>query len=187
MSLRSVSLPKGAYDRIILPYLEHLTVCDTDLTNFTALHTWNAPRLHHIFLTRHVLLKDFKGIDPWLNKLESLSFTNIELHSFEGLSDKPLPHLLYLTFNCVFSDQALEALSTLDLSSVKKLKINISLHHPGKHTSRSNEYITLKNFLCFPPLNFPKGGGTPFSRNASPATQASCNSHYFARCSRQSS
>jgi hypothetical protein len=131
-------------------------VNSSGLKDLRGFQKWHAPRLKEISLSRHVELQSFKGIDPFLKTLSTLSFTNMEVHSFEGLINKAFPQLHKLAFNCVFSDRALKELQYLDLKNVKKLYLDISLYanatYPGK-TIRERK--RLKDLTFFPSLFLP--------------------------------
>jgi hypothetical protein len=156
LTFKAMSIPEIP-ERISFPYLEKVHVNSSDLKDFVAFEKWHAPRLKEISLSRHVELQRFKGIDPFLKTLSTLRFTNMEIHSFEGLINKALPQLHQLAFNCVFSDRALKELQYLDLKNVKQLYLHIFLDANATHQGPTiRERKPLKNLTCFPSLFLPK-------------------------------
>jgi hypothetical protein len=94
LGLRATSIPKTSEERIVLPHLNTLWISATSsLKDFVAFEKWHAPQLKKISLSRHIELQNFKGIDPFLKTLSTLSFSNMEIHSFKGLVNKALPQL----------------------------------------------------------------------------------------------
>lgn len=155
LGFRSASIPKTSHARIFFPYLETLRISDNRLNDFTAFQKWGAPKLKEISLSRHIELQSFKGIDPFLKTLSSLSFTNMEIYSFKGLMHKALPHLYDLDLNCRLSDQALKEIKHLDLKNLKKLGLDVVLDSKSKYgKSRAGVFAKMpKDLTCFGSLD----------------------------------
>lgn len=155
LGFRSARIPKTSHERIFFPYLETLRISDNRLNDFDAFKKWEMPRLKKISLSRHIELQSFKGIDPFLKTLSSLSFTNMEIYSFKGLMHKALPHLYDLDLNCRLSDQALKEIKHLDLKNLKKLGLDVVLDSKSKYgKSKAGVFAKMpKDLTCFGPLD----------------------------------
>jgi hypothetical protein len=135
LGFRAASIPKTSEERIVLPHLNTLWISATSsLEDFVAFEKWHAPQLKKISLSRHIELQNFKGIDPFLKTLSTLTFHNMQIHSFEGLTNKALPQLRDLDLSCIVSDKALKHIRHLDLKNVKKLNLNVGLYPKSKYT-----------------------------------------------------
>ena len=137
LTLKSFEPPKfsDSIPLILLPRLEQLSIVNVNIKNFTSFRAWKTPNLKEIFVSRHVELKNFEGISYLSPKLEKLTFRNMDIESFKGLTHISLVSLKCVEINCLLSDTALAELKDIDFSHVKVLYLHCNLQSHSKHVA----------------------------------------------------
>ena len=124
LTFRSMSIPQVPPNQhIVFSFLEKLNINDCNIRDLTVLKRWRLPQVKEIRISRHVELQSLHGIQPFLKTLTTLSFSNMGIESFEGLTYNPLPKLKHLEINARLTPKAWQELSALDLKHLEHLEL----------------------------------------------------------------